>query len=140
FAWPSHSRFTEQEFGVAEAWRALDLAGKLGDRVRLAVLDMGFQPDDDTPAGWVAISNVPLTDAIGTENLLWCGGGADCPWHGQNVVSAAMAVADNGFGSAGSAGPVAQPVLVFTLYDFFTSIAALGEARIAGASIANMSY
>lgn len=140
FAWPSHSRFTEQEFGVAEAWRALDLAGKLGDRVKLAVLDMGFQPDDDTPAGWVAISNVPLTDAIGTENLLWCGGGADCPWHGQNVVSAAMAVADNGFGSAGSAGPVAQPVLVFTLYDFFTSIAALGEARIAGASIANMSY
>ena len=51
-----------------------------------------------------------------------------------------MTEADNGFGGAGSAGPIAEPVLVFTLYDFFTSITALGEARIAGARIANMSY
>jgi hypothetical protein len=140
FTWPSHARFSEQEIGVAEAWRALDLAGRLGNRVKLAVLDMGFQPDDDTPSGWDAISNVPLNDAIGTENLLSCSGGSDCPWHGTNVMSAAMAVADNGFGSAGSGGPVAQPVLVFTLYDFFTSITALGEARVLGARIANMSY
>src|SRR5690606_31958716 len=140
FAWPSHAQFSEQEIGVAEAWRALDLAGKLGNKVKLAVLDMGFEPDDDTPAGWIAISNVPLEQPTGTANLLWCGGGNDCPWHGQNVASAAMATADNGFGGAGSAGPVADPVLVFTLYDFFTSMTALGEARIAGARIANMSY
>src|SRR5690606_5130507 len=101
---------------------------------------MGFAPDEDMPDGWLAISNVPLNDPIGTANLLSCGGGNDCPWHGQNVASAAMAEADNGFGGAGSAGPIAEPVLVFTLYDFFTSITALGEARIAGARIANMSY
>jgi hypothetical protein len=140
FSWPSHAASAEQEIGVAQAWRALDLSGKLGNRVKIAVLDMGFEPDDDTPAGWIGISNVPLTSPTGTENLLWCGGGNDCPWHGQNVVSASMALADNGFGGAGSAGPIAQPILVYTLYDFFTSITALGEARIAGARIANMSY
>jgi serine protease len=30
--------------------------------------------------------------------------------------------------------------MVYTLYDFFTSITALGEARLRGARIANMSY
>ncbi len=140
FDWPSHTTGTPQAIGVAHAWRALDIAGKLDNKVRIALLDMGFQPDDDTPPGWIAISNVPLVSATGTENLLWCGGGNDCPWHGQNVVSAAAALADNGFGGAGSAGPVAQPVMVFTLYDFFTSINALGEAALVGARIANMSY
>lgn len=139
FSWPSHSRFSEQEIGVAEAWRALDLAGKLGNRVKVAILDMGFQPDADLKDG-LALSNVPLTDPIGTENLLSCSGGNSCPWHGTNVASAAMAIPDNQFGSAGSAGPVAEPIYVFTLYDFFTSINALFEAGIAGADIANMSY
>jgi serine protease len=140
FAWPSHNRFSEQDIGVAEAWRALDLAGKLGNRIKLAVLDMGFQPDADWPAGHQAISNVPFTDAIGTENLLSCSGGSDCPWHGTEVVSAAMAVPDNQYGSAGPGGPVADAIVVFTLYDFFTSIQALFDASILGADIANMSY
>ena len=52
FTWPSHSRFSEQDIGVAEAWRALDLAGKLNNRVKLAVLDMGFQPDTDSPVAF----------------------------------------------------------------------------------------
>jgi serine protease len=140
FSWPSHDRFGEQDIGVAEAWRALDLAGKLGNRIKLAVLDMGFQPDADWPVGHQAISNVPFKDAIGTENLLSCSGGSECPWHGTEVVSAAMAVPDNQYGSAGPGGPVADAVVVFTLYDFFTSIQALFDARILGARIANMSY
>ena len=142
FTWPSHNSgaASVQDIGVAEAWRALDLAGKLENRVKLAVLDMGFEPDADWRNGWLAISNVPLTAPTGTENLLWCGGGSDCPWHGTGVVSAAMAIADNGYGGAGPGGPVVDPIAVFTLYDFFTSITALGEARIAGAKIANMSY
>ncbi len=139
FTWPSHNRSSEQDIGVAEAWRALDLAGKLNNKVKLAVLDMGFQPDTDWPSGYEAISNVPVVVPIGTENLLSCGD-LDCPWHGTNVVSAAMAVPDNSFGSAGPAGPVADVVIVFTSYDFFTSTAALLEARILGAKIANMSY
>ena len=142
FTWPSHSAGSTLDIGVAEAWRMLELAGKIDNRVKLAILDMGFQPDEDFPAGWLAISNVPGVNPVGTENLLFCkfldfGG---CPWHGTNAASAAFAVPDNDFGSAGPAGPVADAVLVFTLYDMFTSITALGEARVAGAKIANMSY
>ena len=92
---------------------------------------MGFEPDADMPAGFLAISNVPFVAPTGTENLLSCGG--PCPWHGTNVASAAFAVPGNGFGSAGPAGPVADPLLIFTSYDFFTSIAALLEARALGA-------
>lgn len=142
FVWPSHSAGSSsvQNIGVAEAWRALDLAGKLGSHVKLAVLDMGFQPDADWRAGWLAISNVPFTNPTGTENLVGCGSGNPCLWHGTYALSAAMALADNNYGSAGSAGPVVDPIAVFTLYDFFTTITALGEARLAGARIANMSY
>jgi hypothetical protein len=142
FRWPSHSSGSAsvQDIGVAEAWRALDLAGKLGNRVKLAVLDMGFQPDADWQGGYIARTNVPLTKAIGTKNLLSCSGGNTCPWHGTQVVSAAMGLPDNQYGAAGPAGPVAQPVIVFTLYDFFTSMRALFDAGTAGAKIANMSY
>lgn len=139
FGWPSHDVGSNQDIGVAEAWRALALAGKLGNRIKLAVLDMGFQPDADWRSGAQAISNVPFVSPIGTENLLSCGGGP-CPWHGTSVVSAAMALPDNGHGSAGPGGPVADPIAVFTLYDFFTSMNALAMARLAGARIANMSY
>jgi serine protease len=139
FDWPSHDVGSNQDIGVAEAWRALDLAGKLTNRIKLAVLDMGFQPDDDWRSNYEAISNVPFQAAIGTENLLECGGGP-CPWHGTSVVSAAMALPDNRYGGAGPGGPVADPIVVFTLYDFFTSTTALGAARLHGARIANMSY
>ncbi len=142
FGWPSHNSGSSsvQDIGVAEAWRALELSGKLSNKIKLAVLDMGFKPDADWPVGFQAISNVPFKDALGTENILSCGGGNSCPWHGTEVVSAAMAVPDNNYGSAGSAGPVADPIVVFTLYDFFTSIQALFDARVLGARIANMSY
>lgn len=138
--WPTHQQGNAQDIGISEAWRLLAVADKLDNRVKLAILDMGFAPDDDFAEGWTSQSNVPFVDAVGTENLLFCGGGSDCPWHGTNAASAAMAVPDNDYGSAGPAGPVADPHLVFTSYDFFTSIVALGEARLAGAKIANMSY
>src|SRR5690606_32883931 len=122
--------------------RLLELAGKLENRVKLAILDMGFEPNADFAAGWLAISNVPFVDPVGTENLLFCEflDFGSCPWHGTNAASAAFALPDNDFGSAGPAGPVADPVLVFTLYDMFTSVTALATAKDAGAKIANMSY
>jgi hypothetical protein len=138
FAWPTHDVGSPQDIGVAEAWRALDLAGRLEPGIDVAILDMGFQPDDDTPDDYIAISKVPFMAPTGSENLLDCGG--PCPWHGTNVMSAAFALPDNGYGSAGPGGPVAEPILVYTLYDFFTSITALMDARLLGADIANMSY
>lgn len=140
FNWPHLKIGGTQDIGVAEAWRALELAGKLGNKVKIAILDMGFQPNNDFPSGWIALSNVPLVNPIGTENLLSCSGGNPCPWHGTAVVHAAAGLPDNSYGAAGSAGPVADLVLVFTSYDYFTVIGALTQARIAGARIINMSF
>ncbi len=142
YGWPSHNVGTDSvlNIGVAEAWRALELAGKLDNRIKLAVLDMGFQPDADWQDGWLAVSNVPFINPVGTENPFNCSGGGSCPWHGTNVASAAMGKPDNDYGSAGPAGPVADPVAVYTTGDMFLSMTALGEARVAGARIANMSY
>ncbi|MFW6201862.1 MAG: S8 family serine peptidase [Gemmatimonadota bacterium] len=135
FEWTSHRQGGPQDIGVAAAWRALDYAGKLDNRVGLAILDMGFEDDADWRSGWTAIGNVPGVNPIGTSNLLDCG--SPCPWHGTQVFSAAMALPDNGYGAAGPAGPVANPTVVFTSYDFFSSISALWAA---GTSIVNMSY
>ncbi|MFW6202627.1 MAG: hypothetical protein ACOC8B_08610, partial [Gemmatimonadota bacterium] len=115
FEWTTHRPGGPQDIGVAAAWRALDYAGKLDNRVGLAILDMGFEDDADWRSGWTAIGNVPGVEPIGTSNLLDCG--SPCPWHGTQVLSAAMALPDNGFGAAGPAGPIARPTAVFTSYD-----------------------
>jgi serine protease len=140
FNWPHMKAGGNQDIGVAEAWRALELAGKLSNKVKIAILDMGFQPNNDFPSGWLATSNVPFVNPIGTENLLSCSGGNPCPWHGTAVAHAAAGLPDNSYGAAGSAGPVADLVLVYTSYDYFTVIGALTQARIAGARIINMSF
>jgi hypothetical protein len=137
FTWPTHSSGSEQDIGVAEAWRALDYGGKLDNRVKLAILDSGFQPDADTPARWQAVSNIPFRDATGTPNPGFCPG--PCDWHGTNVVSAGIALAGNDFGSAGPGGPVAEPILVNTIMDQFSLVTALGKAAGRGAKIANLS-
>ena len=139
FDWRFLNAGSTQDIGVTEAWRALDLAGRLGNRVKLAILDMGFMSSDpDVPSGLTAISNVPFVSPLDVANLLNCGG--PCPWHGTGVAHAAMGVPDNRWGGAGPAGPVAEPIYVFTLYDFFTGISAVAIARAAGARIINMSY
>jgi hypothetical protein len=137
FDWAHLNSGSTQNVGVTEAWRALDVTDRLDNRVQYAVLDMGFAPDADFPAGWTAFS-VSHTDAVGTENRGDCG--SPCPWHGTHVVGAGMGVPDNSWGGAGVAGPVAEPILVFTEYDFVHSVVALAKAAHEGADIINMSY
>jgi serine protease len=139
FNWSHLNAGSTQDIGVTEAWRALDIMERLDNTVQFAVLDMGFEPDDDFPLPWTAISNVPFADPIGTENFADCGG-SPCPYHGTNVVGAGMGVPDNDWGGAGVAGPVAEPILVFTLYDFATGVVAVARAASEGADIINMSY
>jgi serine protease len=138
YRWKHLASGSTQDIGVTSAWTLLAQAGRLRPAsVRLAVLDRGFAPETngaDFGPDPIAISNVPFTDALGTS------GSDDSPWHGTNVLNAAAAVPDNGSGAAGPAGPIARPVVVFTSYDYFTSIAALGEAYAHGARIVNMSY
>jgi hypothetical protein len=155
YQWSFMNTSAPLNIGVTEAWTVLQRTGRIDNKVQIAILDMGFWPDDDFPSGMIAVSNVPpppppfvppLPDfehvpPLFTPSLMGCAPFEyNCPWHGTNVVGAAMGVADNNWGGAGPAGPVAQPILIYTLYDYATSIAALGEATILQADIINMSY
>jgi serine protease len=132
YDWNYLNQETWVDIGVTEAWRLLALAGKLGNKVDLAILDQGFLPNTDFPPGGTAWS-VGAFDPIGTI-------GWDDPWHGTKVVGAAMAVTDNKFGAAGPGGPVARPILIYTSYDPWSSSIALMNAVAFGAKIVNMSY
>lgn len=112
FTWPYMNEGSAQDIGVGEAWRALSLAGRLGNRVRMAVLDGGFQRMPDTPAGELIQSPLYGESRRPATNPYPCSGGAMCPWHGTDVVSAGMGLVDNGRGAAGPAGPVADLVMV----------------------------
>lgn len=140
FNWSFLDAGSVQDIGVTEAWFLLDRTGRSSNKVRIATLDMGFANTADLPGAVVAISNVPFTAALGTANLLGCSGGSGCPWHGTSVAGIAFGTVDNSFGAAGVAGPVADPIVVFTLYDFFTSITAVGASLASGARVINMSY
>ena len=138
FDWNHLDAGSTQDIGVTEAWWLLEQVGRLDNKVKIAILDGGFFETDDLPAGWVAISNVPSMSPMETLNPGMCGG--PCPYHGTNVAGAAFGVVGNGFGGAGPAGPVAEPILVLTWYDYFTSSIAVIEALVLGAQILNMSY
>ncbi len=141
FNWKHMSATSTQGVGTAQAWQLLARSGRSANRVGLAVLDMGFAPVTNGPdfgAPLTAISNVPFTSALGTSNISNCG--SPCPWHGTSVANTAFAVPDNNLGVAGTGGLVANRIVIFTLYDFFTSITAVIEARVAGARVLNMSY
>ncbi|HEX7049666.1 MAG TPA: S8 family serine peptidase [Longimicrobiales bacterium] len=135
FNWPTHMRGGKQDIGVTAAWRALDFANKLGNQIDLLILDKGFQNDRDWRPTWDADATVAGIDPIGAEYSGACGGA--CVWHGTNVFSAAMAVPGNGYGSAGPAGPIADPAVLYLNFDLFSLTYAL--ARLRGVDIINMS-
>lgn len=140
YMWPYMNTGSPQNIGVGEAWRELARARQLRNRVKLAVVDGGFVRHADTPAGDV-IGNIG--GGLGTPNPYLCGG-SPCPWHGTNVVDAAMGLVDNRSGAAGSAGPVAEAVMVqLPTPDIFFLINAISNA-IRGAAerprIVNISY
>jgi len=128
-----------QDIGVTEAWTALDMAGRLKNKVKIAILDGGFAPSEDFPAGYEAITTIGYEAATGTPGPGKCSGFA-CPWHGTGVVGAAMGVPDNGFGAAGPAGPVANALTIRTRLGFFSMMTAIATAQMKGAKIINMSY
>jgi serine protease len=141
FDWSHLSDTSAQSVGTAAAWQLLQRSGRAANKVGLAVLDMGFSPvvngpDFGTPLR--AISNVPFHDALEEPNIGSCG--TPCPWHGTGVANTAFAVPDDNRGVAGTGGLVADRIVVYTYYDFFTSINAILAARVAGARVINMSY
>ena len=92
------------DIGVAEAWRRLAGAGKLDNKVKIAVIDGGFTKSDDFDPSWPGQNN--------HANGVHCSGDKACFWHGTETAATAGAIPDNGFGVAGSGGPVADLVMI----------------------------
>ena len=136
YDWNYYKRGHEpgQIHGVTAAWGLLHRTGNLSSAISIAILDGGFTPDADFRNG-PAISMVPFMAPLNTPSPSI---GAD--WHGSWVASTALAIPDNHYGTAGTAGPVGTPLYIYTIGDMFSSIPALMTARSQGAKIANMSY
>jgi serine protease len=118
-SWSYMRQGGDQDIGVVAAWEALAATNKLGNKVTLAVFDGGLLDSKDVPPGAIWIS------PPGSPNPSQCqgpSGGFDCPWHGTGTISAAMGVADNQFGAAGPAGPVALPILVPSPHDVWSTV------------------
>jgi serine protease len=125
--------------GVAQAWRMMALAGRVGTTTTVGILDQGFAPNADFGV-FTATSNIPFRDALDMPNTQGCGPGNPCLWHGTGAMQTAVGTPDNGFGAAGSAGPFGRAALVSTWYDFFTTMFAMNSAVGAGARVLSMSF
>jgi serine protease len=134
FEWHHMSRDGKPGIGTAEAWRALEIAGKLGNKTNIAILDSGFAPSEDYPPG--------SDGADGIANTTKCvgpGGSSDCPYHGTGVAQVAGGVVGNGLGTAGSGGPVARLRMARTTGDIFGVIERILAQVSDGVRIINMS-
>lgn len=136
YTWPYMRQGGPQDIGVTRAWTALSLAGKLSNKIPIAILDGGFQTNTDLPdtlnlGGW----NI--------TNPSNCSGGSSCPWHGTGTSLTAFGQTDNGFGVAGVAGPVAQRILVHGQFDAWSAmfqVAALSQNPTTRPRVVNMSF
>ncbi len=137
YQWEHFRAGTAQDIGIPEAWSLLFHTGNLSNRVNIAVIDGGFSPNDDRVL-WRYDSMVYDTAVIDSENSMTCGGGA-CPWHGSMVWSTAMAVPDNGFGAAGTSGPIGHSIIVYVGADIFSWTSGVIVAKEEGAEIINLS-
>lgn len=139
FNWPHFSSTGVQRIGVAEAWRMLDLAGALGNKVRIAILDGGFAPNPDFQP-ILSNSAVEGDPALNTPGPTGCGEGNPCPWHGTNVATVAAGIPNNGSGIAGTGGPVGELITIHLALDTASVEASISAAVDQGARIINMSF
>lgn len=138
FQWPHMRVGGAQDIGVAEAWRALELSGKLrGSTITAAIIDGGFRNDRDD---WAPIlldwSPLPFVfSGIGIENV-----DDNTPWHGSDVLHSGYAMPNNETGAAGPGGPVSELILVHNVLDFVTNIPTVAAVHAQGADTTNMSF
>jgi len=132
FNWGYMTTKTGNHIGVADAWRVLEQEGKLGNKIKIAVLDAGFSTTADYP------SNVQFF-TVNSGKKMGDPGSSSSPWHGSRVAQTVAAVPANAFGTAGVAGPVADLILVYVDGDLFDTMAAVWNAAGAGARIINIS-
>ncbi|MGA9525416.1 MAG: S8 family serine peptidase [Myxococcaceae bacterium] len=132
FQWPHLSSAGPMAHGVAEAWRLLAASGRLGNRVRVAVIDGGFA--GGYMPGVTAISTIPGRAPLETTNTMKCGG-SSCPWHGTRVAQVLGATLGDSVGTVGTGAPVVELVTVTTLGDMFTMMGSYVAASASGAKV-----
>ncbi|MCK5806729.1 MAG: S8/S53 family peptidase, partial [Lentisphaeria bacterium] len=137
YGWDGWSLDGALGIGVPEAWSLLHYAGKTNNKVKIAIIDGGFSPNEDFPT-WTSVG-VYGGSGLNQENPNDCTGGSSCPWHGMGVASTAMALPDNQFGWAGTGGPVATGVFIQTGGGAATANLALIKAGNRNPKIINMS-
>lgn len=142
FDWAHLNNTGSAAYGVTDAWQLLEGTGLIENRVKVAALDMGFDPatNGDFPASTVGISTVPFRDPLSSANLAPCSASFRCLWHGTGVMNTMAGVIDNQTGAAGVAGPVADPIAIYTFLDHFSTVNSLIVASNNGAKVANMSF
>ncbi len=105
------NRGSAQDIGAAEAARMVHEAVGVPtgrNRVDFMIMDGGFLNIPDYPGAEI----IPRGRFSRINPANSCSGGGDCPWHGTNVASAALAVFDDNIGAAGPAGEVVNPIFV----------------------------
>jgi serine protease len=143
--------------GVTHAWDALaykqipPTSGSWSP-VRVAVVDNGFALS--TATGAPLLSNVDYFNSLsaplqydvsdedgragGASDVDLDGGGSSL-WHGQKAFGVCCAAERNQFGSAGTGGPVAQPILIRAGGTMYSLADAIYEAANMGAHVINVS-
>jgi len=138
--WSYFKRGGNLDIDVASAWKALERADKLDNKVTIGIVDEGFRSG---VWDWTHNRDMPVVKA--TRGIMNCDG--DCKqYHGHKVALAAAGLADNGFGAAGPAGPIAE--LVFSgsnfndvdIWEAYDLLSDVPDAAEMGAKIINMSF
>jgi hypothetical protein len=126
-----------------------------GRTSRVAMLDGGFwlnslgQPNSVSGS----LSDLPATpeqfDFVGNDSVAdgpnpsSCTGGSLCKWHGNDNAGVATGIFNNGYGSLGSGGQVAKPVLFKIGLGFFDGFGVASAVRTSTAwkvDVVNMSF
>jgi subtilisin family serine protease len=116
FSWNFMTDGAGMDTGVGRAWQVMEATVGFDEKVGLMVVDGGFQSNFDMPPGTILRKT-----EWGATNPVECGGNP-CPWHGTASWMTAAALVDNGYGTAGPAGPVARLVLVGMGKDQYTTM------------------
>jgi Subtilase family len=112
--------FTDTRTNIPKVWNYMAIWDRDNTPVRLAIVDMGFAPDNDfrNAATMIQCEASPLTgircapgSALGppTVGASLVGGRV---WHGTGVHARAAGVLNNGYGTAGTGGQVAVPMII----------------------------
>lgn len=117
-------------------------------RSSVAIIDGGFWLDSsgnslsaDLPAHPTQYDFVGDDYIADGENPTGCSGGSSCPWHGTGAAHTATGSFNNSFGSAGTAGQVADPMLFKTrLFEIGGVARSIRTAVAWGADVISMSF